>query len=232
MSKGAQTRLSLSKNIPRPTEYIRALWGECAEWVFDEEKAPSFKGVWREKVFGTVGNTPLNLEIGPGNGLHFARLCQSAPAERFLAVELKYKPLIQTVRRLKTAGAVGGRAVRYNAALLERLFAPLELNRIYIHFPDPWPKRRQSKHRLITEDFVKKAFAAQRSGSGLELKTDDQNYLLRAKKLFLRAGYVLQKHRADLWGGLAPPTGETLTGFERIFVKKNIPVGFLELKKP
>ena len=229
MSKGAQTRLSLSRNTPHPTEYIRALWGECAKWVFDEEKAPSFKGEWRKKVFGVSADVPLNLEIGPGNGLHFARLCQSAPSERFLAVELKYKPLIQTARRLKAEDTACGRAVRYNAALLDHLFAPLELNRIYIHFPDPWPKRRQSKHRLITEGFVKKTFAAQRSGSALELKTDDQSYLLRAKSLFLKAGYVLQEHRADLWEGSAPPSP---IGFEGIFVRKNIPVGLLKLEKP
>ena len=230
MSKSAQTRLRLSKNIPRPTEYIRALWGECAGWVFDEEKASSFKGEWRKKVFGSGEKTPLNLEIGPGNGLHFVRLCRSAPAELFLAVELKYKPLIQTARRLKAEGVACGRAVRYNAALLERLFAPLELNRIYIHFPDPWPKRRQSKHRLITENFVKKTFSAQRPGAGLELKTDDQGYLLRAKKLFCQAGYVLREYKEDLWRESAPPA--PLTGFEGIFVRKNIPIGFLELKKP
>ena len=234
MSKGAQTRLSLTKNILNPTEYVKALADECADWAFNEEEASSFKGVWREKVFNTSRDTLLNLEIGPGNGLHFSRICRESPTQKFLAIELKYKPLIQTVRRLKRQELNNGRGLRYNAALLDHLFQPLELNHIYIHFPDPWPKKRQSKHRLLTEHFAKKTYKLQRPGSFLEIKTDDQAYLLKAKQIFKEAGYTLRKYSQNLYS--SPPQDQeffqNLSQFELLFVKKNIPVGYLILKKP
>ena len=234
MSKGAQTRLNLTKNILNPTEYVNALLGEYADWAFNEEEALSFKGFWREKVFDVSEDTFLNLEIGPGNGLHFAQICRKHPNQKFLAVELKYKPLIQTVRRLKREGLNNGRGLRYNAMLLDSLFKPLELNNIYIHFPDPWPKKRQQKHRLLTENFVEKTYKSQRSGSFLEIKTDDQVYLQEAKPFFKKAGYILKEYTKDLHKGLKRDQEffQKLSQFELLFVKKHIPIGFLKLEKP
>lgn len=233
MSKGAQTRLNFTKNIRNPTEYVKALLNECADWAFDEEDAPAFKGLWREKVFEARENSFLNLEIGPGNGRYFSNLCRNYPEQNFLTVELKYKPLIQTVRRLKKKELTNGRGLRYNAVLLDHLFKNLELNNIYIYFPDPWPKKSQKKHRLLTENFAEKTYKLQRSGSFLEIKTDDQNYLLEAKKMFKKTGYVLRKYTRDLHQNSKrdPAFFQKLSQFELLFVKKNTPVGFLSLEK-
>lgn len=234
MSKGAQVHLNQTKTISNPTEYVSALLNECADWAFNKEEALPFKGYWREKVFNTGRDTFLNLEIGPGNGLHFSSICQKHPEQMFLAVELKYKPLIQTIRRLKKQGLTNGRGLRYNATLLDHLFKPLELNNVYIHFPDPWPKKRQQKHRLLTKIFAKKIHALQRSGSFLEIKTDDQSYLLEAKHIFSKTGYTLKKYTSDLHqdSQMNKNLFQDLSQFELLFVKKNIPVGFLLLKKP
>ena len=233
MSKGAQTRLNLTKNILNPTEYVNALLGEYADWAFNEEEALSLKGCWREKVFGVNQNTFLNLEVGPGNGLHLSRVCGKHPDQKFLAVELKYKPLIQTVRRLKREGLNNGRGLRYNAALLDHLFKPLELNNIYIHFPDPWPKKRQRKHRLLTESFAEKTYKLQRPGSFIEIKTDDQAYLLEAKHVFTKVSYTLRKYTQDLHEDFKRDQEffQNLSQFELLFVKKHIPIGFLKLEK-
>ena len=234
MSKGAQIHLNRTKNILNPTEYVNALLNECLDWAFNEEEALLFKGYWREKVFNTRGDAFLNLEVGPGNGLPFSRVCQKHPEQMFLAVELKYKPLIQTVRRLKKQRLTNGRGLRYNASLLDHLFNPLELNNVYIHFPDPWPKKKQRKHRLLTDSFARKIYELQRSGSFLEIKTDDQTYLLEAKHIFTKGDYVLKKHTTDLHKNsqMNQELFQNLSQFELIFMKKNIPVGYLRLEKP
>ena len=234
MSKGAQIHLNRTKNILNPTEYVNALLNECTDWAFNEEEALLFKGYWREKVFNTSGDIFLNLEVGPGNGLHFSHICQKHPEQMFLAVELKYKPLIQTVRRVKKQQLINGRGLRYNATLLDHLFKPLELNNIYIHFPDPWPKKRQQKHRLLTESFARKTYKLQRSGSFLEIKTDDQTYLLKSKHIFTKVGYILRRYISDLHQDSQRDKNlfQDLSQFELLFVKKNIPVGFLLLEKP
>ena len=234
MSKGAQTVLNLTKNIRRPTKYVTALIHEFSDMALDEESAPSFKGRWRESLFKTPSSTALNVEIGPGNGRRFSGMCKGNPDQNFLAVELKYKPLIQTVRRLRRERLNNGRGIRYNGALLDHLFEPLELNNVYIHFPDPWPKRKQGKHRLIQEDFGKKLYPLQRLGSVLEIKTDSMEYLKQIKKIFQSAGYTLREQTEDLHCRSVPRCKgffQELSQFEALFVKKNVPVGFLSFEK-
>ena len=138
------------------------------------------------------------------------------------------------MRKLKRERLNNGRGLRYNAALLELLFKPLELNNIYIHFPDPWPKKRQQKHRLLTESFAEKSYQLQRPGSFLEIKTDNQAYLQEAKPLFKKAGYLLRKYTQDLHEGSEKNQEffQNLSQFELLFVKKHIPIGFLKLEKP
>ncbi len=72
MSKSGQLRISRTKTIPKPNEYVAGLNGEYADWSYDEERTPRFKGAWRKEAFGVSEETPLDLEIGTGNGLHFA----------------------------------------------------------------------------------------------------------------------------------------------------------------
>ena len=105
---------------------------------------------------------------------------------------------------------------------------------MYIHFPDPWPKRKQEKHRLIQEDFGKKLYPLQRFGSFLEIKTDSMEYLKQIKKIFQSAGYTLREHTEDLHcrsDRFRKGFFQELSQFESLFVKKNIPVGFLSFEK-
>ncbi|HMN68548.1 MAG TPA: hypothetical protein PKC28_08410, partial [Bdellovibrionales bacterium] len=72
MSKSGQLRVSRTKTIPNPNAYVLALQGEYSPWSYDEERAPLFKGRWRAESFGVADAHPMDLEIGTGNGLHFA----------------------------------------------------------------------------------------------------------------------------------------------------------------
>ena len=223
--------LRLTKNIKNPNLYAQALEGACRNWAFNEERALKFKGFWREKGFNKPSSCQLHLEIGSGTGLHFSRLCSRQPEALFLAMEWKYKPLIQTVKRFRKQGCENARGLRYNGAFLENLFAEEELNNVYIHFPDPWPKSGQKKHRLINETFAKKLYKLQRKNSFLEFKTDWAEYSRLALSAFKKAGYRVKKISENLYGEVDQPSFEDLTQFELIFVKKQTPINFLLLEK-
>lgn len=227
MSKSAQLQLTKTKDIPDPNYYVLALGGEFSSWAFDEEKAPTKKGVWR-KEFGVDDNHPLDLEIGTGNGFHFGHRALSFPRRCLVGIELKYKPLIQSIRRVVKGGGKNSRICRYNARQIQDLFSSQELNDVYIHFPDPWEKKNQRKHRIIQDDFLKELFDCQRSGSHLFFKTDSRDYFDWALEKFEASPYQVKGHSFDLHNSEWAEQN-FVTHFERIFLKKSLPIHYAEL---
>src|SRR4051812_39532666 len=108
MSRSGQLSISRTKDIKRPNEYILALSGEFSPWTFDEEEAPKCKGRWRE-ILNLPMEAAVDVELGTGNGYHFAHQALSHPHRGLVGFELKYKPLIQSIRRAVRDGAQNAR---------------------------------------------------------------------------------------------------------------------------
>lgn len=230
MSKSGQLRISSTKSIPRPNEYVSGLTGEYAEWSYDESRTPAFKGKWRSESFKVPEDTPLDLEIGTGNGLHFAHHAFHHPERCLLGIELRYKPLIQTIRRALRNNSVNARVSRYNAYLLGELFTPGELNDVFIFFPDPWEKSRQHKHRLIRDDFMKQLYEMQRPGSRLVFKTDSRDYFDWSLERFKRSPYKMTGYTYDLHGSEFA-SENFITQFENIFIRQGLKIGFAVMER-
>ena len=141
--------MSLTRHISQPTYYVRAIDGEFSRWAFNEERALSLKGQWRKEVFSAETQVPLDLEIGVGNGYHLAHQGSLHPDRYWVGLELKYKPLIQAIRRALKKGCENVCVARYHGRFLSHIFEKNEVDNVYIHFPDPWEKPKQNKHRLI-----------------------------------------------------------------------------------
>ena len=230
MSRSSQLQVSRTKSIPNPNEYTLALNGEFRDWSFDEERSPELRGAWRARAFGLPEAAPLDLEIGTGNGTHFASRAAAHPERGLLGIELKYKPLIQSIRRARKLGCVNARISRYNAYLLPELFSPGEIDDVFIFFPDPWEKHRQHKHRLIQDEFLERLFVTQKPGSHLIFKTDSRNYYDWALTHFARSRYRLVDQTYDLH---ASPFAENnfITQFEKIFMRQGVPIGHARLTR-
>ena len=227
MSKGASLKLSLSKNISKPNIYVQQMYEQYADFVYDEVSARKWKGLWKEKVFKNLKGR-FHVEIGTGTGFHIAEKAVRNSKDSFIGIELKYKPLIQSIQRVLKMGSNNVRLARYNACQLNHLFENNEVNNIYIHFPDPWPKRRQKKHQLITSDFIKKTAIIQKQNSVVEIKTDCEEYFKTALYLFEKSGFykltccLLDLHKSSL------SSEQILTTFESLFIKKNQPIYFMQ----
>ncbi len=230
MSKSGQLRVSRTAGIPIPNQYVLALQGEYSAWSYDEVRAPHFKGQWRQLAFEVPASTPLDLEIGTGNGTHFAHHAITNPDRALLGLELRYKPLIQSIRRALNAGMRNARVARYNAYLLPELFTPGELDNVYIFFPDPWEKQRNHKHRLIQDSFLTQLFDMQRPGSRLYFKTDSRDYFDWSMERFARSRYTMLAHSYDLHNSEFAQTNFT-TQFENIFIRQGIQIGYACLER-
>ena len=231
MSKGAQKKLVQSKTLSHPSSYVKAMYDQYHSWVFDEEDCLKFKGQWRKLMFQAPESKNLDVEIGPGSGGFFEHMAVNNKNRLFIAIELKYKPLIQTTRKIKESVCMNAKTIRYNARILKDIFEPEELNNIYIHFPDPWPKKRHHKHRLIKPDFVKTLYDLQKKSSFVEVKTDHKAYAHEIKSIFKDSPYQKIEYYDDLHKQTDLMTDNFITNFEKIFIRKKEPIFYLRCMK-
>lgn len=202
--------------------YVELMYKDFAKWSFDE-KAGENRGKWRSEIFECSDDRPLDLEIGTGNGTHFAKLTKKFPERCFLGLELKYKTLVQSIRRSLREGCNNGRMARFRAEGILELFEPEEINNVYIHFPDPWPKKRHNKNRLIQTTFLESLYTVMRPGSFVEFKTDDWDYFQWAVKFFRASSFEIGFYTEDLHHSFRADSN-FVTHFESLFLKKGQPI--------
>lgn len=128
-----------------------------------------------EAAFGR--RAPLVVEIGFGMGDATARIAAARPGDDFLGIEVHEAGVGALLRRIGELGLANVRIVRHDAVeVLRQMIAPASLAAIHVFFPDPWPKARHHKRRLIQPPFV--ALLADRLAPGgtLHCATDWQPY--------------------------------------------------------
>ena len=127
------------------------------------------------QLFGRVA--PVVAEIGFGMGETTARIAAENPATDFLAIEV-HAPGVGSLLRQVGAGELANvRIVQHDAVeVLRDMVAPDSLAALHVFFPDPWPKKRHHKRRLLQPDFVELAAARLAPGALLHVATDWQEY--------------------------------------------------------
>lgn len=127
------------------------------------------------RIFGRPA--PCALEIGFGMGATLAELAERHPERDFLGIEV-HRPGVGNLLRLLSARQLSNvRVISMDAVeVLENYFPDATFEAIYIFFPDPWPKKRHHKRRLIQPDFAALAQRKLRVGGVLHVATDWENY--------------------------------------------------------
>ncbi|MAF90461.1 MAG: tRNA (guanine-N7)-methyltransferase [Bdellovibrionaceae bacterium] len=223
--------VSKTRKLPYPNDYAVALLNDYEKNAFDEEKVLEFKGQWREKRFKEGVDSPLDLEIGTGNGFHLAHFVETNPERAIVGLELKYKPLIQTVRRCLDTGNDNFVVARYDARMIQDLFAEGELNNVYIHFPDPWAKKDTTlKHRLVQVNFLNTLYKLQKPGSFVDFKTDHFDYYLCVQECLKHTPYKVIRETTNLhqseWAD-----ENFQTHFEKLWTSKGIKSNYIRFIK-
>ncbi|WP_233159642.1 tRNA (guanosine(46)-N7)-methyltransferase TrmB [Actinophytocola xanthii] len=156
-------------------------------------------------------SAPVLLEIGSGMGETTARLAQAEPEVNYLAVEVYQPGLAQLMMRAEALGVTNLRLLRGDAVvLLERHLPPDSLHGVRIFYPDPWPKKKHHKRRLVQPSFVALVASRLAPGGRLHLATDWENYAEQMLEV-LSAEPLLRNLHTD-W---APrPDWRPLTKFE------------------
>ncbi|MBO8165218.1 MAG: tRNA (guanosine(46)-N7)-methyltransferase TrmB [Brevibacillus sp.] len=176
------------RNIPGAEEALRQYP------VFVEDPA-SYKGRWQERF----GNTqPLHLEIGCGKGRFITTLAERHPEINFIALEVKAEVLYRTAQRTQMRSIPNLALVQYNAAQLTDLFAENELERIYLNFSDPWPKRRHHKRRLTYVTYLRMYKQVLKPYGEIHFKTDNEGLFEFSLNQFSDERFQLRNITFDL----------------------------------
>ena len=224
-------RINITADLLRPNQYTLALNGEYASVAFDEQRVLKNKGNWRSQVFGSAESTPMDFEMGTGNGTHFAYRAHGSPERLIVGMELKYKPLIQSIRRAKQNNINNNAAIcRFHGFDISEVFAENEINNVYIHFPDPWVTPKKPKNRIVNRDFLQTLAGLQRSDSWVEFKTDSEEYFDWALLEIEQSPYQIETMTRDLHSS-PQAEGNFVTQFENIFLRKGQPIFHTRLRK-
>jgi tRNA (guanine-N7-)-methyltransferase len=128
-------------------------------------------------VFGR--DAPRTLEIGFGNGENLIALAAAQPGRDFLGVEVHRPGVGRLLLALAERALMNVRVICHDAVeVLERQIAPQWFDEILVLFPDPWPKKRHHKRRLIQPPFAELLASRLTHGGLLRIATDWQPYAL------------------------------------------------------
>lgn len=128
-----------------------------------------------DAVFGR--RAPKVLEIGFGMGETTAAIARAHPDYDYLALEVHTPGVGALLKLLDEQHLTNVRIIQHDAIeVLEHMLAPQSLDRVHIFFPDPWPKKRHHKRRLIRPEFVSLLVTRLKPGAILHLATDWADY--------------------------------------------------------
>jgi len=160
---------------------------------------------------------PLEAELGAGDGSFLAAYAKAHPEINLLGVERLLGRLRKIERKSRRLALANVRLLRIEANYFVQFLLPRKsLRACHIYFPDPWPKRRHWKNRLIDENFTPLLHAALAPGGIVYLRTDDRNYFDQ----MLRSFDVDPKFAKT---ETPVPLLEIKTDFERNFNARGIP---------
>ena len=128
---------------------------------------------------------PLEVELGCGDASFLAEYARQNPAKNFIGVERLLGRIQKLDRKGRRLGLVNTRGVRIESAyFLQYLLPPHSAGALHIYFPDPWPKKKHRRHRLINPDFPALARAALTPDGTVFLRTDDADYFQQMNEVF------------------------------------------------
>lgn len=211
---------------PRITSFVhhraRLTEGQQRAWdrswpVLGRDVADVVEGSVAYDPSAWFGRTaPLVLEIGSGMGESTAALAAAAPEHDHLAVEVFEPGLAQLLMRVEELGLTNLALLRGDAVELLRTRVPEgSLSAVRIYFPDPWPKRKHRKRRLVQPEVAALVASRLAPGGTLHLATDWEDYATQMRAV-CDGEHSLVNTAADAPGGWFPrPDWRPVTKFEQ-----------------
>lgn len=200
------------RNIPGSREEIAA-----SRFAVNEPEA--LRGRWQEE-FGN--KNPVRIEVGMGKGRFLMNLACAYPDINFIGIEMYSSVLIRAIQKAEVIEPCpeNFRFIRMDAQELEQVFAPGEIDRIYLNFSDPWPKARHAHRRLTSQLFLRRYETILAEKGQIEFKTDNTELFDFSLEEISAAGWNLLASTRDLHRDPVLSEGNIMTEYEERFSSK------------
>ena len=202
------------KNVPGAREAI-----DASAFTIPEPEA--WKGRWQE-VFGR--QAPLHIEIGMGKGQFLTALAAAHPDINYIGIEKFSSVLVRAVQKQNELELPNLRLIRMDADSITDVFAPGEVDRIYLNFSDPWPKERHAKRRLTSVEFLRRYENILTKDGHVEFKTDNQPLFEFSLEAAEEAGWKILAVTRDLHHDTALNKENIMTEYEERFSAQGNPI--------
>lgn len=176
------------------------------------------KGHWRELK---PECTQLWVEVGCGKGKFTAETAQANPDVLLIAVERCREAMVVAMEKARDMGLTNVYYIDMDVAEIENIFAPGEIDRLFINFPDPWPRKKNAKRRLTHRGFLDKYCRVVREGGEFHFKTDNAPLFAFSLEEFAACGLETRNVTDDLHKD--GPVG-IMTGYEEKFYALGTPI--------
>ena len=176
------------------------------------------------------GDRPLRIEIGVGNSSFLIQVAIRDPDFNYLGFEYSPKRVRKVLKKVEASGVRGMRILRLNAVrVLAELVEPGSVDRFFVNFPDPWPKRKHAKHRLIQTPTAGLMARLLRAGGGLSLRTDAPAYAAQMVSVLDGVPELINLAGAGRFAGA--PRDEIHTPYELKYRAEGRAIHYLEYRK-
>lgn len=175
---------------------------EYPQYVISEPE--KYKGKWHEAF---DKDQPLHIEIGTGKGRFITGMAKANPDINYIGIELAESVIVTALDRIIEEELPNIKLLNANANDLRDYFEKGEVNRVYLNFSDPWPKKRHAKRRLTYRSFLDIYEDVLVDKGEIHFKTDNQGLFESSLMSFSDYGMLLtfvslDLHNSDFEGNI------------------------------
>lgn len=183
----------------------------------------ALKGNWRSLK---PDASALWVEVGCGKGKFTAETAAQNPDVLLIAVERCREAMVVAMEKARDLGLTNVFYIDMDVAGIEDILAPGEIDRLFINFPDPWPRKKNAKRRLTHRAFLDKYCRVIREGGELHFKTDNAPLFAYSLEEFAACGLEVKNltrnlHKDGIVG--------IMTGYEEKFYALGTPINRCEV---
>ena len=191
--------------------------------AFQVKDAQEKKGAWRALM---PDCRELWVEVGCGKGKFTVETAQANPDVLMIGVERCREAMVMAMEKARDMGLTNVFFVDMDVALMEGCFTPGEIDRLFINFPDPWPRSKQAKRRLTYRTFLRLYSRVIKDGGEIHFKTDNAKLFEFSLEELELVGLPTKNVTRDLHAN--GPVG-IMTGYEEKFHALGTPINRCEV---
>ena len=205
--------------------HIQGAEETIASSPFVIQEPEQHRGTWNQ-VFG--GSHPLEIEVGMGKGRFIMEKASANPDINYIGIERYSSVLLRGLQKRSEMDLENIYFMCIDAKDMAEIFAPGEVDRIYLNFSDPWPKDRHAKRRLTSRQFLERYHNILKEEGRVIFKTDNRPLFDFSLEEVEEAGWTLEKCTFDLHHS-EYLEGNIMTEYEEKFVAKGNPICMLQV---